>query len=129
MVGYVVNVEAEVRAEAEARAALLREAAALEAGRAQVERLHAAMPALLFHRDCGADGSSRLLYRAGDIGAVTGWSPGIIAGMDSLEPLTVADVTFAGSSPAPCATARRRRKASSASPMGRSAGYAPAPGG
>ena len=89
VVGYVLNIEAEVQAAAEARAALLREAAALEAGRAQVERLHAGLPALLFHRDWFGDGTSRLLYRAGDAEAVTGWPAAALAAEDSLARLTV----------------------------------------
>ncbi|WP_431269324.1 hypothetical protein [Dankookia sp. P2] len=73
VVGYVLDVDAEYRAAAEARAALQREAAALEEGRAQVARLHAALPAVLFHRKLAADGTTRLIYRDGDIEAVTGW--------------------------------------------------------
>nr|WP_246514034.1 ATP-binding protein [Neoroseomonas soli] len=50
-----------------------REAEALRRGRAQVERLHGALPAVLFLRHANADGTSRLLYRGGDIASVTGW--------------------------------------------------------
>ncbi len=62
----------------------LHEAAALRAGRAEVERLHAAMPVLIFLRDIAPDGSSRLLYRAGDLEAVTGWPADELARHDNL---------------------------------------------
>jgi signal transduction histidine kinase len=52
---------------------LRREAAALRAGRAEVERLHTKLPAVVFLRDVAPDGSSRPIYRAGDIAGVTGW--------------------------------------------------------
>jgi C4-dicarboxylate-specific signal transduction histidine kinase len=50
-----------------------RATAALEAGRRQVERLHAGLPAVLFlaHRTPG--GMPHLLYASGDIPTVTGW--------------------------------------------------------
>jgi signal transduction histidine kinase len=48
-------------------------AAAIEAERAQVERLHAGLPAVIYLRDIGPDGTSRLLYRGGDVTSVTGW--------------------------------------------------------
>jgi len=54
-------------------AAAQREAAALQAGRAEILRLHAGLPAIIFHRDCDADGTSRLLHLGGDLAAVTGW--------------------------------------------------------
>ncbi len=54
-------------------AAAQREAAALQAGRADILRLHAGLPAIIFHRDCDADGTSRLLHLGGDLAAVTGW--------------------------------------------------------
>ena len=50
-----------------------REAAALRAGRAEVERLHAGVPTLIFLREAAPDGSSRLVYRGGDLETVTGW--------------------------------------------------------
>lgn len=55
-----------------ARAAREREAAALLAGREQVERLHAGLPALIFLREVRADGTSVPLYRGGDLEAITG---------------------------------------------------------
>lgn len=58
-----------------ARAAQEREAAALLAGREQVERLHAGLPAVIFLREVREDGGSLALYRGGDIEAVTGWAP------------------------------------------------------
>jgi signal transduction histidine kinase len=56
-----------------ARAAREREAAALLAGREQVERLHAGLPAIIFLREVQPDGTARLLFRGGDVEAVTGW--------------------------------------------------------
>ena len=38
-----------------------------------MERLLTGLPAVLFLRDVAADGTSRLLYRNGDLAAVTGW--------------------------------------------------------
>ncbi|MFZ4409516.1 MAG: PAS domain-containing protein, partial [Paracraurococcus sp.] len=73
VIGTILNVEAEHRAAAAAQAALAREAAALAAGRAEIERLHAGMPVIIFHRDCDPDGTNRLLYRGGDYLGVTGW--------------------------------------------------------
>ena len=73
VVGYVLDVDAEYRAAAAAEAARAREAAALAAGRAELERLHAGLPAMVFLRAVAPDGSSRRLYRGGDIAAVTGW--------------------------------------------------------
>lgn len=67
-----------------ARAAREREAAALLAGREQVERLHAGLPALIFLREVRADGSSVPLYRGGDLETVTGWAadaPGATEGL------------------------------------------------
>jgi hypothetical protein len=53
--------------------AAAREAAALRAGRAEVERLHAGLPAMLFLREVQPNGESRRLYWAGDFEAVMGW--------------------------------------------------------
>ncbi|WP_203074782.1 ATP-binding protein [Falsiroseomonas ponticola] len=52
------------------------QAALLAAGRAELHRLHARLPAVIFLRDVAADGSSRLTYRDGDVQAVTGWTDG-----------------------------------------------------
>ncbi len=49
------------------------EAAALRAGRDEIERLLGGLPAVVFLRDVAADGTSRLRYRGGDILGVTGW--------------------------------------------------------
>lgn len=51
----------------------LREAQALRAGREEVERLHGGLPVLVFLRDVAPDGTSRLIYRGGDLRGVTGW--------------------------------------------------------
>ena len=51
-----------------ARAAVL-----LRTGRAQVERLHAGLPAEIFLCDVAPDGEISLLYRGGDMQTVTGW--------------------------------------------------------
>ena len=50
-----------------------REAAALRTGRAQIERLHGRLPAVIFLREMAPDGSSRNVYRGGDVEAVLGW--------------------------------------------------------
>jgi len=57
-----------------------REAAALEVGRAQVERLHAGLPAIIFLRAVAADDSSLRTYQGGDIETVTGWPAATITG-------------------------------------------------
>lgn len=59
---------------------LLREAQMLRAGRAEMERLHAKLPAVIFLREIDADGTSRVIYRAGDIRGVTGWRNGEMDG-------------------------------------------------
>jgi C4-dicarboxylate-specific signal transduction histidine kinase len=69
----------------EARHDALREAAALRAGRAEVERLHRGLPALIYLRTVEPDGTSRLLYRAGDIEAVLGWPPETFDQAETLE--------------------------------------------
>ena len=55
-----------------------REAAALRRGREQMERLHGGLPAVLFLREVAPGGESRLLYRGGDLSAVTGWPADMI---------------------------------------------------
>ncbi len=65
--------------------AAARVAAALEAGRGEVERLHAGLPAVIFLRDVQPDGTSHLLYRGGDIETVLGWSAEELARHGSLE--------------------------------------------
>ncbi|MFZ4410091.1 MAG: PAS domain-containing protein, partial [Paracraurococcus sp.] len=65
--------------------AAARVAAALQAGRGEVERLHAGLPAVIFLRDVQPDGTSHLLYRGGDIETVLGWSAEDLARHGSLE--------------------------------------------
>jgi len=77
-------------------AVVRRQAAAIAASRAEVDRVMAGLPALVFHRDCAADGTSRRGHRGGDIAVVTGWPPTALAGMDSLVPLALAEMSFAG---------------------------------
>lgn len=55
--------------------------------RADIDRLHAGLPALIFLREVSADGSSRLVYRGGDVGSVTGWPAEYIAQLDDLTAL------------------------------------------
>ncbi len=49
------------------------EFAAQQAGRAEIDRLLAGLPAIVFLRDVGPDGAARHLYRNGDSAAVSGW--------------------------------------------------------
>jgi C4-dicarboxylate-specific signal transduction histidine kinase len=49
------------------------EAAALRAGRAEVERLHNGLPAIIFLYEFAVGGLTRPLYRSGDIPMVVGW--------------------------------------------------------
>ncbi|WP_203076318.1 ATP-binding protein [Falsiroseomonas ponticola] len=60
---------------------LRREAAMLRAGRAEVERLQGKLPVVIFLRKVFPDGSSRILYRTGDIAGVTGWTNGALDGL------------------------------------------------
>ncbi len=60
---------------------LRRESAMLRAGRAEVERLQGKLPVVIFLRKVFPDGSSRILYRTGDIGGVTGWTNGELEGL------------------------------------------------
>jgi signal transduction histidine kinase len=62
-----------VTRERDAREEGLRRADLLREGRAQVERLHAGLPALIFLSEVAPDATTRLLYRGGDLTAVTGW--------------------------------------------------------
>lgn len=64
-----------------------RNEASLRAGRAQVERLHARLPAIIFLRVIEPDGTSRNVYRGGDVEAVLGWPPEAVEGRDSFEDL------------------------------------------
>lgn len=64
-----------------------RRAASLQEGRAAVERLHGGLPALIFVREFDADGRTRLLYRGGNVEAVTGFPPGALNDSDNLATL------------------------------------------
>jgi PAS domain-containing protein len=64
-----------------------REAEALHAGRAEVERLHGGLPAVIFLREVAADGSSRLVYRGGNLEAVMGWPNSELATRQNFEGL------------------------------------------
>lgn len=64
-----------------------READALRAGRAEVERLLAGLPALIFLRAVRPDGSSRPLFRAGALERVTGWPAAEILTLPNLDAL------------------------------------------
>ena len=57
------------------------------AARAKVERVLAGVPAMIFLRAIGPDGTSRLLYRAGDLEAVTGWPTSEIVGLEHFDHL------------------------------------------
>lgn len=65
--------------------AVLRETEALKRGRAEVEELHGGLPALIHLSHVSPDGSSRRLYRGGDIEGVTGWPAAEVATWPSLE--------------------------------------------
>jgi PAS domain S-box-containing protein len=64
-----------------------RESEALRAGRADIARLHAGLPAVIFLRQVAPDGSSRAVYRSGDLEAVMGWPAAEIAGRPDFEGL------------------------------------------
>ncbi len=65
-----------------------RRAQALEAGRAEVQRLHDGLPVIIFLRAVQPDGSSRLIYRGGDLEGVTGWPAERLRGETSLQSLS-----------------------------------------
>ncbi|WP_431301358.1 hypothetical protein [Sediminicoccus sp. BL-A-41-H5] len=62
------------------------EAEALRIGRAEVERLHGGLPAIIFLRELTPDGKKPLLYRAGDFETVTGWPAATFADVESSQP-------------------------------------------
>lgn len=62
-----------------------READLLRTGRAEVLRLLGGLPAVIFHREMCRDGSSRLLYRGGDLEGVTGWPATDLTSEDALR--------------------------------------------
>jgi signal transduction histidine kinase len=70
-------------AEEARRAALARQAL-----RGELERLIGGIPALFFLRQILPDGGSRLIYRGGDLEAVTGWPARTFDGCDSLAAWT-----------------------------------------
>ena len=61
-----------------------REAMALQAARAEVERLHAGLPAIVFLHQVDPDGGSRRVYHGGDFEAVLGWPEPALARQNSL---------------------------------------------
>ncbi|WP_431268103.1 ATP-binding protein [Dankookia sp. P2] len=71
--------------------AALAEAAALRRGAAEMERLHAGLPAVIFLREIHADLTSRHLYRGGDTEAVTGWQQAEIGNLESWAGYTAPD--------------------------------------
>jgi signal transduction histidine kinase len=72
---------------------LRQDAALLRAGRAELERLHRALPAVVFVRDVQPDGTSQVVYRAGDIRRVTGWLNGELERMIDWNDLVDRDNT------------------------------------
>ncbi|WP_439550589.1 PAS domain-containing protein [Falsiroseomonas sp.] len=64
-----------------------REAEAMRAGRAEAERLLGGLPAAIFLREVAADGSSRLVYRGGNLETVMGWPTAELATRQNLEGL------------------------------------------
>ena len=62
------------------------EAEALRIGRAEVERLHGGLPAIIFLCELTPDGKKPLLYRAGDFETVTGWPATTFTDVESVEP-------------------------------------------
>jgi signal transduction histidine kinase len=66
----------------------MRRLASLQAGRAEVERLHAGLPTVLFLSRVTIEGDevrSQRLYRGGDTLTVLGWPPEELAGLPNLE--------------------------------------------
>ncbi|WP_139226205.1 sensor histidine kinase [Falsiroseomonas stagni] len=72
----------------EARQAAL----ARDALRGELERLIGGIPAVFILRQVQPGGESRLLYRGGDVEAVTGWPPATFQGHDSLAAWCELDV-------------------------------------
>ena len=59
-----------------------RRAEAIASGRAEVERLHQRLPAIIFLREFRPDSSFHLIYRGGDMGGVSGWPAERLAAPD-----------------------------------------------
>ncbi len=70
---------------------LRREAAILRAGRAELTRLHRRLPAVIYLREIDADGTSRIVYNAGDIRGVTGWGDGELEAQPDWDDYVAAD--------------------------------------
>jgi signal transduction histidine kinase len=89
--GFLANVL--VLANASILVALVRESevsgelVTLLGARAEIDRLLAGLPAVVFLREVSADGASRLIYRGGDVASVTGWPAEYIAQLDDLTTL------------------------------------------
>ena len=66
-----------------------REVDALRDGRAEIDRLLTDLPAVVFLREVLPDGSSRLLYRGGDVARVIGWPAEVIDQLDDVSHLAV----------------------------------------
>jgi C4-dicarboxylate-specific signal transduction histidine kinase len=91
--GQLDNIERETLLQESARVeevrllaeAALREADALRAGRAEIERLHRALPIMLFHGYLKPDGSVGRIYRNGDLEATFGWPAEDLAPLETFE--------------------------------------------
>lgn len=66
-----------------------REVAALQEGRAQIDRLLKDLPAVVFLREIWPDGRSRRLYRGGDEERVFGWPAAVLGRIENLAELAV----------------------------------------
>ena len=73
-----------------------REAAAVQSGRSQIERLLTGLPAILFLRDVAPDGRATHLYRAGDSEAVSGWPASVLPPDRAWAGLSDPDADFRG---------------------------------
>ncbi len=74
-----------------------RELAAQQAGRAEIERLLAGLPAIVFLREVGPDGTARHLYRNGDSAAVSGWPEDALPRRQPWADLADPEADFEGS--------------------------------
>lgn len=64
------------------------EAEAQRAGRAEIERLLGGLPAVIYLREMAADGSSRRVYRGGNLEAVMGWPYEFLATRNDFDDMT-----------------------------------------
>jgi signal transduction histidine kinase len=69
---------------------------AQQAGRTEIERLLAGLPAIVFLREAGADGLARHLYRNGDSVAVSGWPEAVLPRDKPWAELADAEADFDG---------------------------------